>query len=885
MSSRTKQFLPMKMEVSNWTGRTKPEDYEPVIRESFDSTRKMIRKLGKTLKRSEYLPYDYQGRIEKRRKEALRRSLPGMMERIRERYAEQFKGEMNQDDALLAWIELNMPIASYTQMEQQYHTLWAAAIWMLDRITEQERWRRKLFPLLPKDNRAIEEFLEPDIWDCQYEYDLIASVVHVLYYRNLTDGQEGNEEQRKKGKKGTLGGPEDDPGDFDERCRLHDDNPYVLTSEYAAAHELGENWRDVPERDGYRERFRALLSLIPQEEIDKVVGQFYEGWSRWIDQFYTGAAAFCREREHLRDGQAMIAEEHNALVDELEMLIDSMEEQRRAKTVRKNKKPAAPAANPLVMNPLQMTPPQGKVPGIEQLLQQTRMGGVLSAGHGLFGLSSFSAGPGAFGLAGGKTGIPDLNAAGVSGDDGTDAKVTRIENLYSQCLTLEDRYNELVDEMNKLNNRERIYSLQMGEYGRISDNPETTFAGLSSAVRETMQLDDPYALSFALLYLIEKRDDRVWLFGAGHGFARQICEALPWGIGDYDEMEDPIWDNPKYQWKDVPKSAAVPDWNERKYADRESQEYYWPRSLAQILYEETGCLLPRDLKCYYPEYETIRDYGLKGKEAGLMLLMAATLGTAKRQLVANNFNAEYLRLLEEIDEEEKAKSAQEEQEEKGEPGAEGADGEVGQEAGGREKTEETGTGEEARAISAEPEDERDRVISQLREELKKAWSSLHAAEVETRNVRKELASAKNRYERERRELADLREIVFNAQFEGEKPDGQTGNALQPAAEQKKIEFPYETNRRTTVFGGHETFLKAIRPMLPKVRFIDSGYMNFSQELIRNSDIVWIQTNCISHPMFWNVVKYAKQYGVQLRYFLQASAEKCAQQIAEADGAD
>ncbi|MBR3243713.1 MAG: hypothetical protein IKF90_13630 [Parasporobacterium sp.] len=35
-------------------------------------------------------------------------------------------------------------------------------------------------------------------------------------------------------------------------------------------------------------------------------------------------------------------------------------------------------------------------------------------------------------------------------------------------------------------------------------------------------------------------------------------------------------------------------------------------------------------------------------------------------------------------------------------------------------------------------------------------------------------------------------------------------------------------------------------------------------------------------MFWNVVKYAKQYGVQLRYFLYASAEKCAAQVVEAD---
>ena len=119
--------------------------------------------------------------------------------------------------------------------------------------------------------------------------------------------------------------------------------------------------------------------------------------------------------------------------------------------------------------------------------------------------------------------------------------------------------------------------------------------------------------------------------------------------------------------------------------------------------------------------------------------------------------------------------------------------------------------------------------------------------------------------------------MFNAQF-----SDTAGDLPQPSAASAGIEYPYETARRTTVFGGHDTFLKAIKPMLPNVRFIDASYMTFSPELVRNSDIVWIQTNCISHPMFWNVIRYAKQYGVQLRYFTQASAEKCADQVAEAD---
>ena len=245
-----------------------------------------------------------------------------------------------------------------------------------------------------------------------------------------------------------------------------------------------------------------------------------------------------------------------------------------------------------------------------------------------------------------------------------------------------------------------------------------------------------------------------------------------------------------------------------------------------------------------------------------MMLMAAALSTARRQVRASNFDAAYARLLEEENGEPGEEKEIEQEEENGGSAAQAAESPL--------------RGEDARGQAA-VKDDRDILIDQLRDALKKAQASIHTAEAETRNTRKELNATKSIYEREHRELADLREIVFNAQF-----SGAAGDLPQPAAVSAGIEYPYETARRTTVFGGHDTFLKAIKPMLPNVRFIDASYMTFSPELVRNSDIVWIQTNCISHPMFWNVIRYAKQYGVQLRYFTQASAEKCADQVVETD---
>ena len=845
MSSRTKRFLPQKIERNTHAACTKPEEFDSVIRESFDFSRKICRKRAAGVSEEKFLNDPYQGQIEKRRKKALRNSLIAMMER------QQARTTMHPEDVAISWIDLNAPVASYTKMEREFHVLFAAAIWILDRITEQENWRRKLYPLLPKLDHEVEEFCEPDVWDCQYEYDLITSVVNVLYYRNLNAGVKG-----KKNSKADTAIDTSAIDTFEDRLQLWDDNPQVLTSEYTATHELGENWRDRPEEDQYRERFRALISLIPQEDIDDIVEQFRFSWHEWVDLFMDGVVAINKDRESLDKKKEQIAKEHNQIVDELEVLIDAVEAKKQAQTVRKDKSKSRsasekpnPLANPLLANPNPLLNQGKAIPSIEQFIKnQGAAVNTANLSRGYMNADFSFPGSGTLGI--GSSGD------GISGDRDLDSQLSKIDGLYMRCQSLEERFDKLIDETDVIYRKERAYSLQMASYGRISNGFEEYYNGLPDALKEAMGLPDVYGLCFAFLYLIETGNDLPWLYGATHGFMMQVCESLPWGIRGYEEIGDPIWDNEDYEWNDVPKTVSIPDWNERKYADKESA-YYFPRSLAQVLYEETGCILPRDVTLYYPEYETIRDYGIRGKDAGIMMLMSAVLSAARRQTKASNFDSDYVRFLEHdpldplyADEDDKADE--------------------------NEKVDEDSPEKDRDDVIAQPKDEKDILIDQLKEDLKRAKAATHAAEAETRNTRKELASTKSIYEREHRELSDLREIVFSQQFANGSSEEE-----QPSTVSDET-YPYETAKRTTVFGGHDTFLKAIKPMLPKVRFIDSSYMTFSPELVRNSDIVWVQTNCISHPMFWNVVKYAKQYGVQLRYLGYASAEKCAGQIVEED---
>ena len=123
---------------------------------------------------------------------------------------------------------------------------------------------------------------------------------------------------------------------------------------------------------------------------------------------------------------------------------------------------------------------------------------------------------------------------------------------------------------------------------------------------------------------------------------------------------------------------------------------------------------------------------------------------------------------------------------------------------------------------------------------------------------------------ERRELADLRELMFNQ--ENGVDDTVTGDS--------SVSYPYMFKKSMVVYGGHDTFLKVMKERFPNARFIDTTVVN--ADVVRNADILWVQTNCISHPQYWNLVRAASLHNKPLRYFVAAGTERCSRQMIEAD---
>ena len=712
---------------------TTRSEWEKLVQSDLARYRKYLNRSESRKNGDSLSSFDLIDAMVKRRQKAILNSIPTLYERYK-------APDANQPAIGKAWIELNFPFMTLSQMDAHSHILFAASIWILDQITAQEGWR-KLYRLLPTDDRILEELCLHDAWDSAHEYDLIYSVEYVLHHRNPieTDGA---------------------------------DYPRTVTSEWLAKRKAEPS----PDRQNYD----ALIAMIPQEAIDDAVARFRDYFWQWTDRFYEHLAPFIEATTKCDIDFRECCTSYNKLVDEFVAAVDRLEKLRR-------QKPKAPAVIPLA-NPSKLN------------------------------RSAFETRRDPLAILAGRGNRPKSDAEKAADD--TLAIGMRMDKLG-------ERSDDLFEKANELCRNERTYMMHMTRQGRIMNDGLTDFGQISVQPMEPMRLDDPYALCFALLYLAEADDDLPWLYGACCGFMGEVVETLPWGIIEYDEQDDDIWDGDQMiaEKAELPKSVQIPNAYERKYRMKE-EDFDFPRSLAQIIYEETGCILPRDLHIYDSRAKMLGKYGIRGKDAANALMLMSTLSTARRSSTALNLDGD----LDWLDDTLADKKPTEEADE---PAADAA---------------------------------------ALKDEIKRLKAALHASEKESRETKKTLTGVKAAAERERRELADLREYVFNSRQEEdaeETPD-------------EAYQWPYEVRKNTLVFGGHETWAKGIKGILTgNVRFIDKGFA-FDTGIIRHTDVLWIQPNALSHNMYYRIIDTARACNKAVRYFSFASWTKCAEQVVDED---
>lgn len=167
-----------------------------------------------------------------------------------------------------------------------------------------------------------------------------------------------------------------------------------------------------------------------------------------------------------------------------------------------------------------------------------------------------------------------------------------------------------------------------------------------------------------------------------------------------------------------------------------------------------------------------------------------------------------------------------------------------------------------------PDDSESTNISAVLRSLKELRHTLHESERTIRELQDRLHETEKRNAHDREELHQLRDALYRMKAE-ESPQDEEFDS--------EIELPFRVERRLLIFGGHETWLKAIRPLLPGARFFDRETLA-DLNAVRGADVIWIQPNALSHKFYYRVIDTARKYEIPVRYFAYASARKCAIQL-------
>ena len=526
-----------------------------------------------------------------------------------------------------------------------------------------------------------------------------------------------------------------------------------------------------------RSIFEKIISYIPQTAIDHAINMYLEKYWDIVDRYYKSRVVYAQEETDICAGIAR----YNSRVDNAALELAG---------ITQSRSPLSPLIKPILPASMQ---------GLPVAMPQGQTGTVLTA----------------------AAKYQDL--------------IQTAKQLQEEKEKLDMRWDEIGDRISELWYDSSCFLLKPKEW--IAEQ----FGEPIADCWDGFEIEDPYALCFAFLYLVDMGSDYPWVYYPGVTLFSMTMDTLPWCRTAYKGDPEGVWDHfdpdtmelmPGPEKRELPKRIKVPElenWNRMQYLDQYEDElgYQEKVSLTQIMYELTGCIMPRNQQRYFPALPDLDAYGISGKKALHPLIYCMNLlGEGKyrsRKLPRMEWN------LEEQPKEE-------------------------------QKSGQTESVEELKAR-----------IAALQAENSRLRQTVYEADRELRDARKVSEIQEQKAELDRQELADLRELVFHLQEDVY--DAESENAA--------IAFPYHNFQRIVVFGGYDSWAREIKPRLPDVRFVDKDMVP-NAELIRRADVVWIQANAISHAYYYKILDETRKYSIPVRYFSYASALKCAEQLAEQD---
>ena len=406
----------------------------------------------------------------------------------------------------------------------------------------------------------------------------------------------------------------------------------------------------------------------------------------------------------------------------------------------------------------------------------------------------------------------------------TEGELDFLFDMHDSAQQLREADEELGECETKANS---LYRLILLLPGLVKDKLDDTLDEEILSQLESIKITQPFEMCFAFLSLLDHNSDIVWTYNAAYVIMFVVCHELPWGesecvdrdwgmgIDRGEEFVEMSLDNPV----ENPIRKAEDTLFERQYPSPFNEEEY-PESaeylsLAQLAFTVSGIIPPRYNSILSHEKQLLLKEEIPEEKVNLLIeYLSLSYSITQR-------DSDYRVLDEEIDIEEPV-----------------------------EITENNVADEQEK---------------KLKSEIKRLNNLVHQLDKQN----KEQAERLSRYEQELKEsnaeLAELRSMIHPASETQEK-------------ERLKVKFPYSAKSRAVIVGGHETWAKAIKPLLKNVRFIDL-HEQPNASLIANSEVVWIQSNAIAHKHYYKVMDIVRKNNIKVCYFQFASAEKCAEQFA------
>ena len=377
--------------------------------------------------------------------------------------------------------------------------------------------------------------------------------------------------------------------------------------------------------------------------------------------------------------------------------------------------------------------------------------------------------------------------------------------------SLYDLSNSVEREMRQVDAAESFLIGGIGLMRTMSEKQrDAEFGAEFVGLWEDFAVHAPYDMCFAYLFLLDRGDDLIWDYGISGTLLECSRNALPWCLGEGREEDEDMEVSGDNGAAEQSVFSIYGTFCQDRLADADDcrQRY----NLAQIVYWDTGYILPRTV-CGYSDTQAWLDrFGLLNSRIGGTALNTITL----------------LRALSE-------RSTM------------------------PDVTREQMEGENTESLQ--------RRIRELEVEKKRLRQERHEADRAVQALCEKLDAMEAAAANDRRELAELRELLFCRDCPEE----------DAAAEIKAIGFPVHTERNILVYGGHDSWLREIRKKLPDVRFIQKE-SKVDPQLVRNADEIWFQTNSLSHKLYDAVTQHASRNQVPVRYFHFASAAKCAEEL-------